>query len=1398
MTDKPASADPRIIKIDASAGTGKTYQLTKRFIDLMLSQNGHPASFDEILAITFTNAAAGEMQDRVLSGLKEIALSMKEGSDAAHCAVCGSLLQPEGNGGTGSPKPTVCSKCKSKAEENLNNIFRRYSALNIRTIDSLLDRIVRVSVLDLRLPPDYEIRFDEDSVLEELLSKACLAALRSGDQCATVAAEAARLIGLLPAEHLRTAAKSLLGILSFDSAGAFTADMKLFLVNAETKAADAEKHLRSAFGQTVPLTALLKEIAGCQNMLDGEKADDPSCEEELIPGRVQILSRACDALLSLFTEYADQGQISVLAGLRDRLETSAVLRRAYSAYLDGQEATAGFINGTGFKKLLFSMCRYLICLLNEEIPMGSEPAASPFSRVCKKLTPPEELEAIRAEVDEKRIRNCAELRDLCSALQDLCKRERLPLKKHFSDALCKIMEGGSSSSAYLAKGEFKECLNGGAASTAEAESLYAEIKVLYRESTDTTASALIRTGIRNYRLLEAASVLCDALLQTEKTEGIVLGSRLPMLAEQPLSPANGASDTLIRMSNKLEHILIDEFQDTSRAQWGALNPLGENVVSDGGSVFFVGDIKQSIYGWRGGDSKLFSEAPLSLAKGEQDKIRTTVLKKNRRSAENVIEWNNLAFGQLNPPDTAKNTSLLKRFLPDSLPDGLGKEEIEKALRDASALLGDNYATAAQNMHKQSKGFVIALSLPAKGNRDNLYDAAVLSVLPLLVRKLAALDGGPVNWANTGILTRTNDECSQVSAVLRKCGIPVVTEGSLLLADHPLIRECVSLLRFIDDPRNDRALWHILTGRLLHSDAISSQIGVVPSKADLHALALRPKGCTLQDALRASEKLSPLWERFLKPFAESMDYRTAYDTMSEMLGAWGAEQSFPDQAVFLRRFLEVMHLAEESGASSPASFLRWWEGSSGSERAPIPPDKGGVQVMTIHKSKGLQFRNVIAPFHDMKIEPDDKITIRSISIGGRSAAVAVPCKKELGIEFVTQTLQQGIERVNALYVAWTRAEERLVILTPSDIPPSKNGMLTSFGRFERFVHDLLEKVKNAPDKTNKIDIPVKIHMQKGQEARLDCILMGEDKPPLDENALQNDLQFVYDRLVSAQEEAEADGRKKSAVILNAAYETARMLDERHCTAKKNGAKAQMNESGSAEAAPHGEDIPPCIPGAKLRRLPALKTFRTGIRGTGQELSSTERGTLVHKTLEYLTGGERALDSAFDQALADLALPSIPESDRDSVLRSLRWFIDLPWARTALRTGMREHSVAAPPDGQGEAGHRERGLAEGDSAAIFRIDLLVPVSLGTGQETRDGWCVVDYKTGYEGTVPDKDNLDQISNYIRIVSEATGKPAAGALAYLDRRRVCLVPPAGTETCPSILVKYGSAEALIAEVFE
>ena len=138
-----------------------------------------------------------------------------------------------------------------------------------------------------------------------------------------------------------------------------------------------------------------------------------------------------------------------------------------------------------------------------------------------------------------------------------------------------------------------------------AESFYAHLQerwTEYREAHATLAGAYFLAPA-----IEIALRLENGLETLQRRQGMVLNASVAGHVIDLLTDGGAVSEAYCRLGCRLHHLLVDEFQDTNRDQWRAITPLAGECLAKGGSLFFVGDVKQAIYGWRGGDSALFDE-----------------------------------------------------------------------------------------------------------------------------------------------------------------------------------------------------------------------------------------------------------------------------------------------------------------------------------------------------------------------------------------------------------------------------------------------------------------------------------------------------------------------------------------------------------------------------------------------------------------------------------------------------------------------------------------------------------------------------------------------------------------------------------------------------------------------
>ena len=234
-----------------------------------------------------------------------------------------------------------------------------------------------------------------------------------------------------------------------------------------------------------------------------------------------------------------------------------------------------------------------------------------------------------------------------------------------------------------------------------------------------------------------------------------------------------------RLDAKLDHWLLDEFQDTSRIQWKVLGSFIDEVIQDSGgerSLFYVGDTKQAIYSWRGGDPKLFFEIFNKYNQGSDRRVFERELKVSYRSAEEIVEFVNKVFGSIG---SHSDTLAIPEKAVEAWKNAWRKHE-----------------PAEKN--KDLKGYVRWEQVASDEEDENpIHErvAAILDEVRPWERKLSC-----------GVLTRKNDDASGIAALLQSRGIPVSVEGkSNPCNDNPLGIALLAAFRVAGFPKDTLSL-----------------------------------------------------------------------------------------------------------------------------------------------------------------------------------------------------------------------------------------------------------------------------------------------------------------------------------------------------------------------------------------------------------------------------------------------------------------------------------------------------------------------------------------------------------------------------------------------------------------
>lgn len=468
-----------------------------------------------------------------------------------------------------------------------------------------------------------------------------------------------------------------------------------------------------------------------------------------------------------------------------------------------------------------------------------------------------------------------------------------------------------------------------------------------------------------------------------------------------------------RLGEKYRHFFIDEFQDTSEMQWQNLIPLinnalaGQDDFGQKGTLMIVGDPKQSIYRWRGGKAEQFIELgkegfnPFS----NPDK-KLTRLDTNWRSYSQVIEFNNDFF----------------EFVSREFAHVDYKDLYEKQSRQKTTAKAGGYVN------------ISFVPQPDPEDEDSPKKAELHLLATLETINKAKASG--FRHSEIAILTRKRDQGILIANKLTEHNIPLLSSETLQIATATEVRFIVNVLRYLKNSADAQAkalFLHYIGSRLQNRIAVHDFI------ADGMA--------------HQNEQAFGSW---LEGFGFGISFtdirkKSLYEAVETLISRF-----VPSNNAYVHYFLDIVLERDIRNQAGISDFLAYWDLNAHKFSIPSPEGKDAVRIMTIHKSKGLEFPVVILPFAEEEYgrKPKDKLWLASdddvlelpkvlidnsatVENFGESAAETYRQKKQ----------EELLDNVNVLYVALTRAEEQLYVISGMNFTrkgePQANNMSTFF-------------------------------------------------------------------------------------------------------------------------------------------------------------------------------------------------------------------------------------------------------------------------------------------------------------------------------------------------------------------
>lgn len=505
-----------------------------------------------------------------------------------------------------------------------------------------------------------------------------------------------------------------------------------------------------------------------------------------------------------------------------------------------------------------------------------------------------------------------------------------------------------------------------------------------------------------------------------------------------------------RLAARYRHYLIDEFQDTSVLQWQNLKMMIEEGLSNGGSLFYVGDKKQAIYRFRGGESRLFDRVTREF---KQFNIARTRLVKNWRSQKAIVEFNNTVFSRSN----------LSRALSDS-----GIEREVDSVEDILDVFKD-----AEQMFCEDKSYgyvqVERIDEENREERDDIMKKKILDLVAGLKKRFS--------YEEMALLTRDNNEVELVTSWLLEAGIPVESEKTMDVLKNPLVKELLAFLKFLHVPVDDIHFAAFITGEIFSRVAGFTQEKMREFLFELHAGKKYEEKKGLYSIFR--QKYPAVWDAYIEEFFKSVGFISPYEMLVSIYRRFDLVEKFKESQAFFMKLLELVKQKEDEYVGL-GEFLTYCDDAPAEDLYVHVTRSDSVKVLTVHKAKGLEFPVVIIPFLRIDIIPetggkgtssyvvgDDTGSTSLVRITGAYRVYS----EKLGALYAEAYKKACIDELNAIYVALTRPQHELYVFIPRKSSSGNNkarciipGNMTEIGSKKKY-----EKTKKERDQV-LMDIP----------------------------------------------------------------------------------------------------------------------------------------------------------------------------------------------------------------------------------------------------------------------------------------------------------------------------------------
>lgn len=549
--------------------------------------------------------------------------------------------------------------------------------------------------------------------------------------------------------------------------------------------------------------------------------------------------------------------------------------------------------------------------------------------------------------------------------------------------------------------------------TLAAEVLSAQLSELIAYNNDNwnefQSIQLTLSHLSELRLLHAIADAVDNL--TKDTNRFMLSNTQALLKE--LIADSDTPFIFERIGARLKHVMIDEFQDTSTIQWQNFQVLLANCMAQELSQnLIVGDIKQSVYRWRQGDWGILNNIEKSFA---HQKIRLETLDYNYRSEKRIIDFNN-AFWEQCVANTAKEVA---------------QDDAEKA-----KIVQKAYEDVAQKTHKTTENGFVKISLyPREVMKD-----AVLEELIETIKELFNNGYGGKNQSKIAILVRSKSNIQDiVNALLQAFGneINIVSDEAFRLDASLSVNIIVSAMHLLTHP--DDVLTRGKLVKLYNQEVLKKPLtdtDLLVSINESNNIDTKNIDKKERRKLATEQQMAKLNSQLPPEYVANRELLLGLpivDLVDKLFMLFGLDQ-LEGQSSYICTLYDTLNDFLKDHTADIDDFINEWENSLSSKT--IQSDEiEGIRIMTIHKSKGLEFDNVIIPFCNWEMEkkgtlwcetknkpaPYNKLPLLPIDFS-RDKLIGTVFEDD----YKEEHFQNIVDNLNLLYVAFTRASKNLFV------------------------------------------------------------------------------------------------------------------------------------------------------------------------------------------------------------------------------------------------------------------------------------------------------------------------------------------------------------------------------------